>query len=248
MATFLKRRISVLLFAFFVCGIFLFGFFLGKLENVQVSDIQIFLNGQKQIFRDVEGHRVSVIEYDNNIYIPINILGTYLGYNIENNEGNISLSDIEGTNIVKNKVLDLDTFTLNGDRFTTDNLYIYDYTILLNWATWCPDCKVFINSLTTELKDNNIQIVGLPIYDKSAISIEDKRKEVESILSENNIYFENLIVTKDMENSLQTNIENIPSVIIVNKKAQIVENIEFENLSFKNILEEIEKSPNCDKC
>jgi hypothetical protein len=67
-------------------------------------------------------------------------------------------------------------------------------------------------------------------------------------MSKYNLDFKNLVVTEDMRKQLQSNIENVPSVIIVDYKGKIVYDNEDIDLLFDTVFEDMEELELCGEC
>ena len=129
-----------------------------------------------------------------------------------------------------------------------EDIYSNDFTLFLNWTTWCPDCKALLGNLSEnidKLKEENIQIIGLPIYEGS---FEDEKEKVNSILNEYNLDFVNLVCTDRMKEQLQSNIANIPSVILVDNRGKILYNNDKTNLLITDFLNDLENIDVCNEC
>lgn len=228
-------------FIFFVI-LFVLAFFIGKMSVKDVETVDIYLEGEEYTFRDESGHRLEAIKKDGTVYLPLIPDYLFLDYSVLVGENEIELVKTEYPDYV-----DINTKTLEGASFTTENLFSYDFTILFNWAIWCPDCKVFLENYSEYqniLKENNIQFVGLPVSkDKSNIG-----SEVDKLLKDLNIDFENLVVTEEMKKQLQSNISNIPSVIVLDDKGKIVYSNEDINLLFETVFKDIESLDLCNEC
>lgn len=233
----MKRLKIVVLFLF----LFLVSFLAGYLLRDKNEIVDVYLEGNKYTFRDSEGYRQEAIIKDDIIYLPLNEDSLFLDYSVDKIDDSIIL-----TEKIYPDYVDINTTTLDGILFTNENLFQYELTIFFNWTTWCPDCKAFISNLSSyqeQLIEQNIQFVGLPIVDGEI----DKDK-IHKILEENGVDFINLVVTEDMKEQLQSNIENIPSVVIVDNKGKIVYNNEELNLLFETVFKDIESLDLCGEC
>lgn len=225
----------------FFIVLFLISFLLGVYSVKDVSETDIYLEGEKYTFRTEDGHRLSAIEKNGTVYLPVISDYLFLDYNVEINDNRIELVKVEYSDVV-----DLNTKTLKGALFTTENLLDYDLTIFFNWATWCPDCKEFLKNYSEYselLKEQNIQFVGLPISDKDNV-----KEDVDNILNKLNVEFINLVITEDMKKQLQSNVANFPSVIIVDSRGKIVYSNEGLNLLFETVFKDIETLDLCNQC
>ena len=245
----LKRKLRYYFFVFLFLFLFLFAYMIGMKSTGEYSESSkiIYLENEPQVYRNKNGKRMKVIEKDNVTYIPISEVGTFLNYTVTENLDSITLSKFEK----EEDSLIIDTKTLNGERFTNEDLYSYDYTIFLNWTTWCPDCKDFLKNysiLCEKLEDLNIQFVGIPIYNKIEKSSEEENQEIQKIFNEYNIEFKNILVNKYLENNLQSNLLNIPSIVIVDKKGKIKDIDDTVDLNIDSILKKIEDLPICGEC
>ncbi len=224
----------------YIC-VFVFAFFIGYFSSGQVEEIDIYLEGEKYSFRDSEGYRQNAIKKDGVVYLPLNEDVLFLDYSVEVDGDSIYLVGKEYPDYV-----DINTKTLDGVIFTNESLYDYELTIFFNWTTWCPDCKEFLKGFSeyqSKLEEENIQFVGLPIYNG-----EPNVEKINKIMSDYNVDFANLIVTDAMKEQLQSNISNIPSVVIVDNKGKIVYDNEDLNLLFSTVFEDIENLDLCGEC
>ena len=225
----------------FLIVLFVIAFFIGVSSVKDVEVANVYLEGEKYTFRTEDGHRIDAIKRDGVTYLPIVSDYLFLDYSVDIDNNKIELIKIEYPDFV-----DLNTKTLQGTPFTTESLFGYDITILFNWATWCPDCKEFLKNFSEyqdELKEQNIQFIGLPISDSDNVKL-----EVDKILNDLGVDFINLVVTDDMKKQLQSNISNIPSVIIVDDRGKIVYSNEDLNLLFETVFKDIENLDLCNQC
>lgn len=216
----------------FICGYFV---------KDKYETVDIYLEGEKYSFRDSQGHRQEAILVDNVVYLPLNEDSLFLDYSVEKSDNSIILSEK-----VYPDYVDINTTTLDGVIFTNENLFDYELTVFFNWTTWCPDCKEFLKSFSEyeeQLKTENIQFIGLPISEG-----QPNIEKIEKITNDNGVDFINLIVTEDMKEQLQSNIENIPSVVIVDNKGKIVYDNEGVNLLFETVFKDIESLDLCGEC
>lgn len=224
-------------------------FFEGNYMDIYIpKDYTVYYNGEKVTFRNRDGRKVSLKIEDGVIYVPLVDKGLFLDKYVEIDSENsrINLNDIELGNSV-----DINCEVINGGIFTNDDVAIYDYTVILNWATWCPDCDDLLSELSNnidKLKENNIQFVGL-IYDDCK-DVESITKKVNKKMSSNRLNFINLIPSKDLSNAFQTNIESIPTIYIIDKYSRIVEYMNLENNSLSDIVNRILdiQESSCGKC
>lgn len=237
---------------FILIIMFLIGFFVGRNksnqnDSVRMSSVFVYIDGEQQIFRDSEGHRLSVIEYDNNLYIPYTDKGLYMGRSSELLNGNLYLknSDLDTSN-----GLVINTITVDGVPFSNDDIVNNKYTLFLNWATWCPDCKELLNQLAlyqTELIENNIVVIGVPYFD-SLRSTFELSKEIKKIQFDVGIEFENIICNKYLSEYFQTNLSNIPSIVVLDNKGRLVINEKAENISVLSLINIVKEYSSCNHC
>lgn len=206
-------------------------------DVVVLEDTRVYLENKLQIIRDKEGKIKKPIEYKGHTYIPITELGYFLGdKKIEVEEGSINFK----TESLNNKLLPFETTTLDGVVFTEKDLEGYDYTVVLNWSTWCPYCieeLSNINQIAKKLNKKNIQFLG--------ILINSDIEEAKRISEEKELIFKTIKTNEILSNILQTNIINIPNIKIINKEGQIeTENIydEHNNLLLEETLNELIKA------
>ena len=241
----MKKRLFAYIFIVVLFSVF--SFILGSMigdKGISVSDSEIFLETEKYSFRDGEGHRINVLETKEGVlYIPVEDSSLFFDYSVEKIEDGLMLSR---TNY--DQFVDINTKTFEGIPFTNEDIYANEYTLLLNWATWCPDCKDLFSDLVDkvdELESQNIKLVGLPIYSGD---FEKEKEKVDKILSEYNLDFDNLICTDSMKEELQSNIANIPSVILLDNRGKILYDNDNVNLLISDFLEDLENIEKCDEC
>lgn len=244
------NSVYILLFVFGLLIGLLVGFFTLKVnekpeEVLNEKEYIVVFNGEEQTFRDSEGHRLQVKEEDGVLYLPIQEKGLFFDYDIEVQDNQIVINEYN-----KPSVLNFDTVTLKGNRFTSEFFYNYDYTLLLNWTTWCPDCDKLLNKLVENweiIKELNIQVVGIP-YVSSDRNILDVDKEVDKILNDKGLSFPNILSTTEIENLVQTNLTNIPTLIIVDNKGRILAKDSDVEIDLKSLLDNIHSFDICSEC
>ena len=235
----------------FVCLCLMFlSFVIGfniKSEDVIEVDDNVYLNEEIQTFRTKDGHKLSVIEYDGNKYIPITDKGLFLGKSVEIEDRNINIEDYK---IDEEIIIDIDTETIDGIHFSNENLYGYDYTLLLNWSIWCPDCDKLLDSIVNKVdwfEENRVQLVGIPFEDLSEDEI-DKVLDIKNKLKNKGLDFINIKLTTDLEDVFQSNIYNIPSVIVLDDKGRIKYRDDKVNILLEDLFNEINNISKCGDC
>ena len=235
----------------FVCLCLMFlSFVIGfniKSEDVIEVDDNVYLNEEIQTFRTKDGHKLSVIEYDGNKYIPITDKGLFLGKSVEIEDRNINIEDYK---IDEEIIIDIDTETIDGIHFSNENLYGYDYTLLLNWSVWCPDCDKLLDSIVNKVdwfEENRVQLVGIPFEDFSEDEI-DKVLDIKKKLKNKGLDFINIKLTTDLEDVFQSNIYNIPSVIVLDDKGRIKYRDDKVNILLEDLFNEINNISKCGDC
>lgn len=216
--------------------------------NIIESDVNsiVYLDGKQQVLRDENGHKLGLIKYKNQTYIPITEQSLYLNYSLEKKEDNFYLKSFK-----KENNLDIDTVTYTGSRFTNEDIFEYKYTIFFNWAYWCSDCKKVLETLPDYLmifQKEFIQFVGIPIYDNKEYTKEEIEKKIQKMLEEKNVDFLNIHKNKYLEEHLQDNILNIPSFVVVDNVGRIVKIEEREDLDLNNLIQEIKDLVECNNC
>lgn len=216
-------------------------------DEVSKTEYNVYFNQEEQTFRTDDGHKLGIIEYNGSLYMPIQEKGLFFDYDIvvDNEEQNIYVSEYE-----KPYILSFDTYTIKGDRFTSENLYNYDYTIFLNWDVWCPDCMILLDKLAEsidKLNELNIQIIGIP-YINSDDNLYELSKEIDEIFVEKGISFENIVPTKDIENLIQTNLSNIPTIILADNKGRLLTKVEDVEINIQDLLINIHTFDICGDC
>lgn len=235
----------------FVCLCLMFlSFIVGfniKSEDVIKVDDNVYLNEEIQTFRTKDGHKLSVIEYDGNKYIPITDKGLFLGKSVEIRDKTINIEDYI---IDEETIINIDTETIDGVHFSNENLYGYDYTLFLNWSVWCPDCDKLLNKLSENVDwfiSNKVQIIGIPFEDFSEDEI-DKVLDIKNKLKNKGLDFINIKLNTDLEDVFQSNIYNIPSVIVLDDKGRIKYRDDKVNILLDDLFNEIENISKCGDC
>lgn len=225
---------------------FLIGFNIKSKDVIELDD-NVYLNEEIQTFRTKDGHKLSVIEYDGNKYIPITDKGLFLGKSVEIEDRNINIEDYK---IDEEIIIDIDTETIDGIHFSNENLYGYDYTLLLNWSVWCPDCDKLLDSIVNKVdwfEENRVQLVGIPFEDFSEDGI-DKVLDIKKKLKNKGLDFINIKLTTDLEDVFQSNIYNIPSVIVLDDKGRIKYRDDKVNILLEDLFNEINNISKCGDC
>lgn len=234
----LMFKIVLLMFCLFVIT-----FCLGYFSIPSVKNVDVYLEGELYTFRDTKGHRIHSIKKDNVVYLPITKDFLFLNYSIENKDNEYLLEYQEYLDYI-----DLNITDLNGKVFTNEDFFDYDYTVFINWATWCPDCKDFFESFSKyqeEIKNKNIQIIGLPIVKNNDLSEQNK---INNIMKKYDLEFSNIILNEDLKRQIQSNLLNIPSIFVVNHKGYIVYNNQEINIDISNILSLLDDLDTCNSC
>jgi len=226
----LKKNIIILVLfiicVFLICYIY-------NLDDIKVSNKIIEYNGEEYVIRDENGKKINIIEYNGRTYLPITEKGLIFDKNIEVEE-KIKIADIEEYN---DNFVDINCNTVEMTSFTNDDISQYEYTIVFNWATWCPDCDIVLENLKSvllDLEENNIGFIGMLMDDFENIS--ELRNNVYSKLNNYNISFVNIIPNKELENRLQSNIKYIPNFYVLDSKSRLVDNFSGENLNISELL------------
>ena len=239
----------------FLCGMLVGYFTLNMVKEKEevvaeepiVNDVKysVIFNGEEQTFRDSDGHRVKVKEEDGVLYLPITEKGLFFDYDIKVEGNEIIVSDYEKPSIVS-----FDTITLKGNRFTSESFYNYDYTLFLNWDTWCHDCMKLLEKMAENkevFEKLNMQIIGVP-YISADTNLFELDAEVEKIMNEKGISFVNILTTTEIENLVQTNLTNIPTIVIVDNKGRVLTKNTDVEIDLSALLENIHTFDICSSC
>lgn len=210
------------------------------------SEYNVMYNNEEVNFRDKDGKRIEPKIENGIVYVPIVEKGLFLDKNVSIVENNIYLEDVEIDDVV-----DFNTETIDGVVFTNEDIMSYDYTVVLNWGTWCPDCENLLGNLSEieeELLKNNIQIIGLISDDLN--DIESIKKKVEEKMNLYDLSIKNIVPTNELSNHFQTNVDYLPTVYLIDNYRRVVKNFDVENSSLQEILNEILriKDESCDAC
>lgn len=223
-------------------GVLLMKFIVVKSNDLNVSkDFTVYVNQEKQVFRDKDGKRLYPIVKNGKVYLPINELGSYLGYMTIRNEEGLYLYNIENTGefIVEGfSTTDYDGNVVDSSIFSQAK-----YNMFFIWATWCPDCKKQISELEkmgSYFKDNNIQIFSLVVDNYEKTKDNESKNMTSNIRVDKYLYADSVLMQKLIGNSVW-----IPKIVVVDNEGRLVQIFE-DNLSseelvlfFDNILNEI---------
>lgn len=193
----------ILIFVGILC--FLLGYYK---EDYTLSNVEIYFEDEKQIFRDKDGNELNVLEKDDIFYMPIGEIGVVLRYMPIFAEDGIYLYD-KGE-IVTNKLLNgFETETIDGELINSDIFEKSKYTIIFLWTPDCRYCIEEINDwsfLNNYFKENNIQLLGLNLilaYENFATGYkisEEERVELVNIFKDldvdYHIYMDDIIKDK----------------------------------------------------
>lgn len=145
------------------------------------------------------------------------------GCNTEKGKGNALESDVFKT---------METVDLKGEKVDSSMISENKLTVVNVWNVGCTPCieeLPTLDKLNNEYKDKGVTIKGLYYGFREGISDED-RGEVEQILSEGNIEYQQLLASKDMlESELLKDLAAFPTTYFVNDKGEIIDFIEGSN-------------------
>ena len=214
-------------------------------EIVKESKYSIHLEEDLFTFRDKDGKRLTTIEYKDNIYIPLSDKGLFLNYSVSIDDDNVYLQ--KNTEEVQ-EVVNINCETIEGSVFTNDDLSLYDYTVIFNWSTWCPDCEDILKNIegySTWFEENKVQFVGL-LMDNTENNTE-LREKVSNKLEVYNLDFKNILPNGYIERILQTNVKSIPNFYILDNKGKLISD---ELLDIEKTIENIDelKENDCNEC
>ena len=241
-----KKRVVlsyVLFFSIFIGLIYFIYLENGGYKDSSPKSYSVYIDEESQTFRDEKGRRVYVIEKNGQIYLPLSGIGDYLNYTVEIVEDKIVLhkKDVEES-LLNIKSQDI----LTENMFSNDDIYSYDRTIFIVWASWCPDCEALLREISEnylEFEKNNIQLVGIPIF-----TDEIGKEETISKIKSYNLQFKNILVTDEINSVFLTNLENIPAVYIADNKGRILGKSEETNILYENIIELLDVIQDCNEC
>lgn len=214
-----------------------------KLIDLEVlKDTSIYLDEEQQVSRTKEGKKLHPLKYENNLYIPLTEIGYMLNdKDIEVKQNRIDLKTVKiPTNIGK-----FETETLDDKSFTEMNIADNNYTVVLNWSTWCPYCIEDLSEIEKVHKDykkDGIQVIGL--------LVNEDYETAKQLVNSKNITFEVLKTNNTLRDKLQTNMVGIPEFVVLDKEGEIVtDNINGGHniLLLKNKLDEL-ITEDCSKC
>ena len=207
---------------------------------------KLYYNNEEITFRNKDGKKIDIKIEDGIVYVPIVDNGLFLDKKIDISENNIYLEDVE-----LEETVDINCKTIDGSPFTNDDVALYDYTIFFNWTTWCSDCDNVlkeIDKIIPNLKENNIQLVGLLFEDSENLDV--LRESVYLKMEENNLSFLNVIPNEDMRNHFNSDVDYLPTFYIIDNYSKVVENFNIENKTLQDLLKRVVeiKENSCSAC
>ena len=223
----------------YVIGCFTFGFKTDK-------DIKIFVNGEQQVFRNEDGKKVYPIVRGKELYIPYSELGSFVGYmTVENNENNeIYLYAVEDTGVQMLK--GFSTETIDGVKVTDSIFSEAEYTIMMVWSTWCPDCEKELKDFKEneeEFEKYNVQFISVPtdiplLKDKDTFTKGNYDKVIEKSYDFNFKY--HLFRDNILNSKLVSNTTFIPKLVIIDNLGNLVKIID-RSISSKELIDLLSK-------
>lgn len=238
-----KRITSTQVTALVVALIFLIlGLLVGSSLNLGVKkspDFKVLVDGEEQVFRDDVGRKLQPIIFEDNVYIPVSSIGTYMGYMPIVKDG-LYLYSIEQTS---NKVLkELNTKTYDGEEITDSIFSNSKYTIFILWATWCKDCERIMPTIAEQnnyFKENDIQLVSVetsmkPINFEAEVTEEEKQDVYSKSANVDFKYF--LYRDNAINSALIGNAINIPKFVIFDNEGNVIKILD-RNIEGKDLVE-----------
>lgn len=211
-------------------------------ENIVVSEKETS-SSENSVNKDIEIKenidKDSIVENKNS-----NVFDKSEGLNQNNKENieDINTKDKYSENVFVN----ISSKDLDGVLYSNDDIYMNDYTLFLVWADWCPDCEKVLEALSENkgyLKENNIEIVGLPIY-----SSDDKLDDILKKMQEYDLNFRNLQTTPEIESFFFNNLDNIPAIFVVDSNGRLRLEDKTMFIQLDNILKDIGSLADCSEC
>ena len=237
-----KRNTIIIVFSLiigYVIGCFTFGFKTDK-------DIKIFVNGEQQVFRNEDGKKVYPIVRGKELYIPYSELGSFVGYmTVENNEKNeIYLYEVEDTGVQMLK--GFSTETIDGVKVNDSVFSEAEYTIMMVWSTWCPDCEKELKDFKAnenEFNKYNVQFISVPtdiplLRDKHIFLKSEYANVVEKSFNFNFRY--HLLRDEIINSKLVGNTSFIPKIVVFDNLGNVISIIDRQITSVE-LLELIDK-------
>lgn len=237
-----KRNTIIIVFSLII------GYIIGYLTfGVKTDkDIKIFVNGEQQVFRNEDGKKVYPIVRGKELYIPYSELGSFVGYmTVENNENNeIYLYEVEDTGVQMLK--GFSTETIDGVKVDDSVFAETDYTIMMIWSTWCPDCEKELKDFKEneeEFEKYNVQFISVPtdipmLKDKGKLTNGDYDKVIEKSFDFNFRY--HLLRDNILNSKLVGNTTFIPKLVIIDNMGNLVKIIDI-SIRSDELLDILEK-------
>lgn len=196
------------------------------------KDIKIFVNGEQQVLRNEEGKKVYPIVRGKELYIPYSELGSFIGYmTVENEDNNeIYLYEVEDTGVQMLK--GFSTETIDGVKVDDSVFAETDYTIMMIWSTWCPDCEKELKDFKEhekEFEKYNVQFISIPtdipmLKDKYTLTNGEYNKVIEKSYDFNfkyHLFRDNILNSKLVGNSTF-----IPKLVIFDNMGNLIKIID----------------------
>lgn len=122
----------------------------------------------------------------------------------------------------------MDTTDLNGSKFTSEDFSQNKLTLVNIWNTGCTPCVQelpILDQLNKEYAEQGVAIKGL-YFDLNPKLTEDTRKEIDAVLSDSQVEYQQLLFSDAMRNSdIFQNLDAIPVTYLIDSEGNIVDTI-----------------------
>lgn len=138
-------------------------------------------------------------------------------------------SDKTAANSKSDVFSSMDTTDLAGNRVTGRTFSKNKLTLVNVWNSGCTPCVQelpILDKLDKEYAEKGVAIKGL-YYDLRPTLPKEEHDEIDSILSDTNVGFQQLLLSEDMRNSnMFKEIDSIPVTYLVDSKGTIVDTLD----------------------
>ena len=147
---------------------------------------------------------------------------------------------------------DIQTTTLNGDTFTSDNIAENKLTVLNVWATWCPPCVAelpHLQKISQAFQDEGVAVVGVLQDGVTELGKKDDGaiEAATALLAEAGVQYPILLPDDALQQNFIRTMQYFPTTFFLDREGNVIQRVEgardYEGWSeiIRKALEEVDK-------